>query len=161
MKGKILDYNISESQGIISAQNGERYSFTTRQWRSQDIHPTIGQEVDFQVSEENEAKDIYAINKQSPAQGESVVYKKTSTAAIVSFIFGIIGLFFDWWMFAIPSIIAIIAGHMAKSDIKNSNGMLEGNGFATAGLILGYLVIFMYLLVVFAFAGALMSMGNY
>ena len=141
MKGKILDYNIAQSQGIISAQDGSRVNFTTQEWRSQDIHPTVGQEVDFELTDEKEAKNIYALD--TPQNDTiKVEYKRTSTAAIVSFIFGLIGLFFDWWIFAIPSIIAIIAGHMAKSDIKNSNGMLEGSGFATTGLILGYLVLF-------------------
>jgi hypothetical protein len=27
MKGKILDYNIQESKGIISGDDGQRYSF--------------------------------------------------------------------------------------------------------------------------------------
>ena len=160
MQGKILDYNITQSQGVISARDGSRVNFTTKEWRSNNIHPTIGQEVDFQLTENKEAKDIYVLSTQ---QNDiiKVEYKRTSTAAIVSFIFGLIGLFFDWWVFAIPSVIAIIAGHMAKSDIKNSNGMLEGSGFATTGLILGYLVLFLYLFVVIVFAGALLSMGNY
>jgi hypothetical protein len=159
MKGKILDYNIAQSQGIISAMDGSRVNFTSKEWRSNNIHPTVGQEVDFELTDEKEAKDIYALNT---AQNETikVEYKRTSTAAIISFIFGLIGLFFDWWIFAIPSIIAIIAGHVAKSDIKNSNGMLEGNGLATTGLLLGYLVLFLYLFVVVIFAGALLSIGN-
>ena len=37
------------------------------------------------------------------------------------------------------SIAAIITGHMAKSEIKKSAGMVTGNGMATAGLILGYI----------------------
>jgi hypothetical protein len=160
MKGKILDYNITQSQGIISAADGSRVNFTTKEWRSDNIHPTVGQEVDFELTDEKEAKNIYALDTPQ-SDTIKVEYKRTSTAAIVSFIFGLIGLFFDWWIFAIPSIIAIIAGHMAKSDIKNSNGMLEGSGFATIGLILGYLVLFLYLFVVVVFAGALLSMGNY
>jgi DNA-directed RNA polymerase subunit RPC12/RpoP len=39
----------------------------------------------------------------------------------------------------LTSIPAIICGHIAKSQIKKSNGNLRGNGMATAGLILGYL----------------------
>ncbi|MBU0631990.1 DUF4190 domain-containing protein [bacterium] len=70
-------------------------------------------------------------------------------------IFGIGGLFFDWWFFAIPSIIAIITGHMARSNIKNSNGRLSGDGFAVTGLVLGYIVILLYLVVVLFFVGLL------
>jgi hypothetical protein len=39
----------------------------------------------------------------------------------------------------ITMIPAIICGHIAKSHIKKSNGVLKGDGMATAGLILGYL----------------------
>lgn len=62
--------------------------------------------------------------------------KPNSTMAIVSLIMGILG-----WTFlpTIGSIIAVITGHIAKSEIKNSGGTLGGNGMATTGLVLGYL----------------------
>lgn len=34
MKGKILDYSVQESKGIISAENGKRYNFTNIEWKS-------------------------------------------------------------------------------------------------------------------------------
>jgi hypothetical protein len=60
---------------------------------------------------------------------------QTSTLAIVSLIAGILG----WIGFlGIGPIIAIITGHMAKSEINKSGGRITGSGMATAGLILGY-----------------------
>lgn len=60
----------------------------------------------------------------------------TSTLAIVSLIAGIAG----WTFFPLlGSIIAVITGHLAKKEINESGGMIDGGGFATAGLILGYL----------------------
>jgi uncharacterized protein DUF4190/zinc ribbon protein len=59
-----------------------------------------------------------------------------STAAIVSLVFGIlswVGLFF------IGGIVAVVAGHMARNEIRNSGGQIGGSGMATAGLILGYI----------------------
>jgi hypothetical protein len=58
-----------------------------------------------------------------------------STLAITSMILGILG-----WTFLplLGSIIAVITGHMAKNEIKNSRGRLGGDGMATAGVILGY-----------------------
>ncbi len=38
----------------------------------------------------------------------------------------------------VGGIIAIITGHMAKKEIHQSDGLLGGDGIATAGLILGY-----------------------
>lgn len=59
----------------------------------------------------------------------------TSTLAIVSMISGIV----SWFMLPfIAAVAAVITGHMAKNEIKQSNGMLAGNGMATAGLVLGY-----------------------
>src|SRR5450759_4430477 len=61
---------------------------------------------------------------------------QTSTLAIISLIGGILG-----WVgvIGIGPIVAIICGHMAKSEIGMSGGRITGNGMATAGLILGYL----------------------
>lgn len=61
---------------------------------------------------------------------------ETSGWAIFSLIAGILG-----WMgvIGVGGLAAIIAGHIAKSKIRNSNGRMGGNGLATAGLVLGYL----------------------
>jgi hypothetical protein len=79
----------------------------------------------------------------------------TSTAAIISLIAGILG--FVQILPIIGPIAAVVAGHMAKSEIKKSAGMVTGNGMATTGLILGYLMIALGLCLacffVLAFAG--------
>jgi len=63
---------------------------------------------------------------------------RNSTTAIISLVSGILG-----WTFVpfLGSIVAVITGHMAKSEIKRSAGTIGGNGMATAGLILGYVAI--------------------
>jgi hypothetical protein len=66
------------------------------------------------------------------------VLPQTSTMAIISLVAGICG----WTILPfLGSIAAIITGHMAKSEIKKSGGMITGNGMATAGLVMGYLSI--------------------
>lgn len=66
---------------------------------------------------------------------ETPPIKPNSTMALASLILGILG----WTIIpTIGSIAAIITGHMAKNEIKNSMGALGGNGMATAGLVLGY-----------------------
>lgn len=59
----------------------------------------------------------------------------TSPAAIISLIAGIAS-----WFIAplIGAIIAIISGHIARRDVRASNGSLTGDGLAVAGLVLGY-----------------------
>ncbi len=80
---------------------------------------------------------------------------RTSTAAIISLIAGILG--FVQILPIIGPIGAVISGHIAKSEIKKSGGMVTGNGLATAGLILGYVMIAVGLclacIFVLAFAG--------
>jgi hypothetical protein len=59
----------------------------------------------------------------------------TTSFATTSLIMGVLG----WTLIPIVGgIIAIITGHMAKRDIRQSDGILGGEGIATAGLILGY-----------------------
>lgn len=60
----------------------------------------------------------------------------TSGKALASMITGIFGL-----LLLFPAIAAIILGHISRSEIRKSNGRLQGNGMAMAGLIMGYMVI--------------------
>jgi hypothetical protein len=67
--------------------------------------------------------------------------------AIVSVIAG--GL--AW--FAAPvlaSIVAIVTGHMARSQIRSSAGTEDGDGLAIAGLVLGYVSLLLGLLALVA-----------
>ncbi|GAB4498424.1 MAG: hypothetical protein OHK0052_11750 [Anaerolineales bacterium] len=59
----------------------------------------------------------------------------TSPAAIISLIAGIAS-----WFIAplLGAIIAIVSGHLARREIRSSNGNLTGDGLAVAGLVLGY-----------------------
>jgi len=61
---------------------------------------------------------------------------ETSGWAIFSLISGILG-----WVgvIGLGGLIAVIAGHIAKNQIRNSQGRTGGEGLATAGLVLGYL----------------------
>ena len=58
-----------------------------------------------------------------------------SNLAIVSLIFGILA----WMMIPlIGSLVAIITGHMARQEIRRSQGAVSGDSMAIAGLVLGY-----------------------
>lgn len=59
----------------------------------------------------------------------------TSSLSLTSVIMGVVG----WTLLPIVgAIIAVVTGHMAKKEIRESNGLLGGDGLATAGLVLGY-----------------------
>jgi hypothetical protein len=63
MKGKILDFNIQNSSGVISGDDGNRYNFSSSEWKS-DKSPTANQIVDFAIDGEN-ATGIYVENSSA------------------------------------------------------------------------------------------------
>ena len=61
---------------------------------------------------------------------------QNSTLAIVSLVSGIV----SWILLPlVGAIVAVITGHLAKKEIRNSMGQLTGSGMATVGLISGYI----------------------
>jgi type IV pilus assembly protein PilA len=74
---------------------------------------------------------------------------KTSGKALASLLTGVFGL--PLFPFAI---VAIILGHISRSEISKSNGRLQGGGMALTGLILGYagIVIIPLILIIAAIA---------
>lgn len=81
--------------------------------------------------------------------------KPNSNMALASLILGILG-----WTIApgLASIAAIVTGHMAKKEIRESMGQLSGDGMATAGLIMGYASVAIVVCVCLAMAG-MMALG--
>jgi len=64
--------------------------------------------------------------------------RTTSNMAIVSLVFGIL----SWIVLPfIGAIVAVVCGHMARSEIRHApvDAALEGDGMAVAGMVLGYL----------------------
>lgn len=71
----------------------------------------------------------------NPPPFQNQVPPPTSSLSLTSMIMGIVG----WVLLpVVGGIIAVITGHMAKKEIRESQGLLGGDGLATAGLILGY-----------------------
>lgn len=66
MKGTLLDFNIQLNEGVISGEDGKRYSFFGSEWKEH-VSPARGQQVDFAVNELNQAIAIYltAYSQQS------------------------------------------------------------------------------------------------
>jgi hypothetical protein len=69
--------------------------------------------------------------------------QRDSSLAIVSLVMGIAGLII---LPFICSIVAVITGHNAMNEIKKSNGMIKGQGMATAGMVMGYIGIGFFVL---------------
>ena len=70
---------------------------------------------------------------------------RTNGLAIASMVLGIVGILL-FWLYAIPSIIAVVFGHVAVSQIRRRGG--QGWGLAVAGIATGYAGIAFFLIVI-------------
>lgn len=77
----------------------------------------------------------------------------TNGMAVASLVLGIVGVV-TFGFIVIPSVLAVIFGHLGLSNIKKSGGELGGRGMAIAGLVLGYIGVAWLL---FLFASVLIS----
>lgn len=81
---------------------------------------------------------------------------RDSTLAIVSLVAAIAG----WSILpVIGGVIAIITGHLAKNEIRASEGRLRGDGLATAGLVIGYACVGIFAVILLAIASGGFFLG--
>jgi len=80
VKGKILNYEVTTKSGVISGDDGKRYTFTSSDWKST-VVPKAGSKIDF-AAHEGAAKDIYT---DSISIGPGA---KRLTAALLAFFLG-------------------------------------------------------------------------
>ena len=80
--------------------------------------------------------------------------KVTSGLAIGSLIASISGLLVCLF---VGQIIGIVLGHMARKEIRQSGGALEGEGFATAAIIIGWIGIVIDFLVLICMGGMFLA----
>ncbi len=85
----------------------------------------------------------------------NVPARQSCTTATISLIFGIL----SWVVLPfIGAVVAIVTGHMARSEIRRAPGGMEGDSLAVGGLILGYLhlaILALIVVAVFLFFGGL------
>jgi hypothetical protein len=74
---------------------------------------------------------------------------QSSTLAIISLVAGIASFIFLPFL---AGVAAVITGHMAKREIRDSGGRKTGEGLATGGMILGYANLVLSVLCICGFA---------
>jgi hypothetical protein len=94
--------------------------------------------------------------RETPTGPPQIIYTRAlpkSRHAVVSLVAGIVGPIAALclaasapYLIGAVSAAAVITGHLAFSEIKDSGGMLGGKGIALAGLILGYPVVALWIL---------------
>ncbi len=86
MQGTILNFQKETNTGIISGNDGVRYTFTMVDWTNQSTKPKEGLLVDFDTDGKN-AKQLIVVKKSAGSSGA----KKKSTAALWALLLGWIG----------------------------------------------------------------------
>lgn len=115
MKGKILDFSINSNEGIISGDDGIRYKFTGKEWKSNNM-PVNGVGVDFEIIDNNQAIEIYLIESSSqqrnqPDEPFGGFYKSSDDKMLAGVCAGVAhkwqisrpGLRFAWFFLAVFS----------------------------------------------------------
>lgn len=161
MQGQIISYDSRMASGTLRCSKGQQYGFSEREWQGEQA-PQPGERVSFMPIGQHATgvepmNQVHATNPVPASQPQPVTQtaQSSSTAAsptlsslaVVSLVAGIAGLFF------FGSLIAVICGHIARSQIRRSQGQLTGDGLAIAGLVMGYFALGLTIL----FALGLMS----
>ena len=91
MKGRVLSYSVQENAGIISGDDGQRYTFEGPQWREQDL-PVQGAYVDFQVAADtDQAISVYLVRGATTTPNGVVGEKNKVVAGVLAILFGALG----------------------------------------------------------------------
>lgn len=87
MKGKILDYSFQQNSGVITGDDGNRYTFQNHDWKGENL-PSRGMSIDF-TTEGNIARDIYlSLDSASGTSGE----KSKIAAGLLAIFLGGLGI---------------------------------------------------------------------
>ena len=88
MKGRVLNYSVQENTGLISGDDGNRYTFEGGEWREQAL-PIQGSFVDFQVAQGTDhAISIYLGSGAQPGVGG----KSKVVVGVLAILFGVLGV---------------------------------------------------------------------
>ena len=139
MKGTVL------AHGVISAQDGHRYSFTLEDIKSQD-KITIGDEVDF-VANNLKASEIYVISKILNTEISSI-----RTLALVGACLSIFG--FIGGVLYIPGFICLLIAILKLANLVNSPTLKRNYILSAISSVIGVVLI-----LIGAFLGMSSSIG--
>lgn len=117
----------------------------------------------FPVASPSPYSNPPAIQQGPPAIPTTVPQDGLAVTALVCGILSFFGIFCIVFAF-VPSIAAIICGHISRKKIRNSEVPIGGNGMALAGLICGYVTMGLWIAWIVIYAGMMIwgiSMGGF
>ncbi len=93
---------------------------------------------------------------QPPPYGYGPPPPRTNGMAVASLVLGIV------WVYWVGSILAVVFGFVARSQIKASGGAQTGDGMAIAGIVLGFIgvaTLVLFVLLPLLFGGTALLFG--
>lgn len=87
MKGQVLEFSVQTNSGVISGEDGSRYTFIGSEWKG-DNSPTRGMSVDFEVQGTNALAVYKALGGGSASSGS----KNKTTAGLLAIFLGGLGI---------------------------------------------------------------------
>ena len=134
MKGHVLDYSVQTNSGIISGEDGRRYTFTGGEWKGSSL-PVPGSYVDFESAEgTGEAIAIYLAQGVVGASAPSSSSPNKVVAGLLAILLGGLGI------------------HKFYLGYKNQGIVLLASsfaGFLLAFVVVGFVVLIAVAVVVF------------
>ena len=85
MRGRLLNFDENSGKGVISTEDGGRYTFSAEDWKQAGEAPRAGMEADF-VAEGTLAKEIYRVHSAPTNEKNRIV------AALLAFFLGSLGV---------------------------------------------------------------------
>ena len=127
MQGNILSFTVQDGQGLISGDDGIRYTFTGAEWR-ENAAPYLGERVDFQP-EGTQALAVYRV--MGSRVGVSGARKNKVAAGLFGIFLGWLGIHKFYLGFTTPGILMLLAGTLGwilvfPPFIAGLFGLIEG-----------------------------------
>lgn len=143
MKGKILEFNEESRTGVISGDDGNRYSLDIREWKGSTM-PRAGNKIDFSVNGES-AEAVYVDSTVTNGDSKKIAaalfafflgglgahkfylgYNKQGVIMLVTFVLGFILLGIPSMIIGIIAFIEFIL-YLVKSDEEFEQTYIVGN----------------------------------
>ena len=145
MRGQVLDFSAQTNAGVVSGDDGNRYSFARVDWHVSNA-PRVGMRVDFEPNG-NTATGIYAVGNAGAAVPSTTppsvaapaaaprANSSASTMGVAGMIIGLPALILFWvpafgWILMVAGLGLSVAGLVMGKQRE------EQVGFAKAGVVL-------------------------
>ena len=102
MRGNILEFNAQSSTGLISADDGSRYSFSGQDVKSNFQSIRAGSVVDFEAGE-GVATSVYPIGASANSSSKSKI-----TAGVLAILLGGLGVHKFYLGYTVPGVIMLV-----------------------------------------------------